>query len=135
MTKKKEYAPCILAFREKHGTRYFWALTQEQLYKHCLTILTNRFEQGWYYCPTDKETQPEISLEQIEQLPEGTIKNAALKQYKNWERTRQANKDAREDYELIKYAIEAQNGQQAFWSLDTRSDHEYERMQRIYPDG
>jgi hypothetical protein len=133
--KKREYRPCVLAFKEKHTTQYFWALTQEQFYEHCLEVLTNRFTDGWYHCPEEKDTQPEVPLEQIEQLPEGTIKKAAMKQYKSWERTRQYNKEAREDYGLIEYAIEKQDGRQAFWSLDSRSDCEYERMDRIYPEG
>jgi hypothetical protein len=131
--KQKEYKPGILRFKEKHGNWDFWALTQKQFYDSCLQVLTQRFEEGWYYCPEESSTQPEMSLEEVKKLPEGSIRKAAIKAYRSWERERKCNQEAREQYKLIKDAIDLKDGKMAFWALDERNDYEYEGFEVIRP--
>lgn len=135
MVKKSKYRPGVLVCHEKHGNCYYWALTQDQLHKHALEILTGRFTDGWYYCPEEKETKSEIPLSQIEKLPDGQIKKAAMRAYKNWEYERNENASLVDQYHAIEAAVETEDGKEALMLLDWRNDHEYERVEVIHPEG
>lgn len=133
---KHKYRPGILVCYEKHCTVFYWAITEEQLYKHCLDILSDRFLDGWYYCPEPDNSDPEIPLKQINELPEGSIKKAALKAYRLWEKQKKRNKELREDYQAIKYTVEeSKDGQEAWFWLQNMSGGEYERISLEYPEG
>lgn len=130
------HKPGVLVCYGKHSTDLYWAITQEQLFETSLQILTWRFYDGWYYNPDPDETDPEIPLAQINDLPEGSIKKAAMAAYKNWQRRKKQNQDARNDYQAIKYTVEvSKDGQEAWFWLQNMSDGEYERVSLEYPEG
>jgi len=133
---KREHRPGVLVCYEKHATVLYWAVTQEQLYKHALDILTDRFQNGWYYSPELDNSDPEIPYHQIDEMPEGSIKKAAITAYRNWQRRKKQNIDARDDYKAIKYTVESsKDGEEAWFWLRNMNDGEYERIELVYPEG
>jgi len=109
---------CLSVCVSKHGRGYYWALTREQLFKNALNILTNRFNDGhWYWCPTeDAPSEPEMTMKQIGELPNGKIKQAAKKLYHSWKRNWEQTQMARDHYKMIQEAVEAKDGQSAWGS-------------------
>jgi hypothetical protein len=133
--KKRAYQPGVLVVSEKHGTSYYWALTQEQKHAQALEILTERFENGWYYCPEPAPTNPELTCAQIEKLPVGETQQAAKKVFHRWKRNWEQTEQARDQYKLMQEAIEKKDGYLAWVLLEERYDNEYEKIRFVRPQG
>jgi hypothetical protein len=116
---------------EKHDTCAYNALTREDCYASALEILEQRFADSYYYKPSPDSygcTEPELSKEEIAKLPDGSIKQAALQQWKRVERNKSAYEYDLVGYQEIECAIENQDGRLALSILIDRSDYEYERI-------
>ena len=127
------FRPGVLIFHEKHGERYFHVPTENHLHAACLLVLTERFNVGgWYHDPcTEKKHSwdpdpPQMSLEEIEKLPEGTIRGAAKKQHDKYSKWVQEREEGHREYLRIQEAIEEEDGAKAYYLLRSRSDYEYE---------
>lgn len=126
----------ILIFQEKHGTRYFDGTTDKARYAAALYILKQRFEEGWWYGEEEKVPSLEgtiddtgLTIQQIEDLPDGKIKKEALEAVKSLKRSIRYAKEHNYQLKLIKKALDESNGRLAYSVLRDRSDHEYERME------
>jgi len=72
----RPFTPGLLIFHEKHGNWHYDVPTENHYQAACLTVLTRRFEEGyWYHDPLEEESHewdpepPQMSLEEIEKLP------------------------------------------------------------------
>ena len=130
--KPRPYIPGIIVLREKHGTSYYWALTREERNASALEILTSRWNNGnshYYYDPfkhKNNAPKPELTLEQANALPEGKIKQMALKEHNLSKHRSRQQLEAEEQYLEIKQAVEDKDGQLAWSALSWRGDYEYE---------
>jgi hypothetical protein len=108
----------ILITKEKHGEFYYDASTDEALAKSALKILTERWEEGWYYEPEDVDDPP-YTKEQIEKLTEEfgkehELTQTAIKEYNRWVRDNRYEREYREWYEKAKALVESQDWKQTF---------------------
>jgi hypothetical protein len=144
----------IIVCHEKHGERYYDASTPEAWAKSALAILTDRFNDGyWYHDP--RQVTNSFSLErrakmyemllvtdeQIEAIPSDEARVVLRKQRRRARAEHQQELEQIEQYDRIKIAVEAQDrgfftvGRDSFqipvaWDiLEDRSDHEYERVE------
>ena len=130
--KLRPFSPGILVFREKHGNRYFHVPTENHLYAACLSVLKDRFEDDWYYDPYREKRDswdpepPQMTTEEIENLPEGSIRVAARQQHSKYAEWARERDDGHKEYVRIKEAVENRDGMEAYAILRSRSDGEYE---------
>ncbi len=134
-TKKRVYKPGILVCYEKHGNSFHWALTAQQAADASLEILRERYDSGWYYRPEEDKTEPQMVLEDIKKLPEGSIRAAAMREFNSWKSSRRWNEDLRVQYDWIEATLENDDGKSAYSILLDRSEGEYERIEKIHPQG
>jgi len=80
----------IVIHETKHHTYHYRAESEEELEKVLRIILKERHEEGWYYNPLeDKDAVNKSGFEtkeQIEALPDGKVKEFALKEWNNYEK-------------------------------------------------
>ena len=126
----------ILIFKEKHGDRYFDVSTESRLFGACLSVLKERFDEGWWYEPPEgnEPEPPTLSLEEIGKLKEGRIKQEALEEHKSYNRDLVYFEEAARLYKNIKQAIDNKDGALAYQCLLARSNGEYERMELEFPE-
>lgn len=118
----------ILVAKEKHATRYLRASTDAELHRSALTLLDERYREGyWYYRPEAlKLKTPAMTLEAAEALPAGDVKTLALKEHRLAKSHRQQYEREVADYAAIEAAVKAQDGKAAWAILRSRRDNEYE---------
>jgi len=122
----------ILVATEKHGTRYFDASTDEQLHRAALKLLAERKEMGWYYDPKPPDdAAPELTEEQIEALPDGKVKDAAVQQHLKYKATIRRYKDEHAEYLRMEKALAEQDGRAAWVFLQVHADFEYEQVELV----
>lgn len=126
----------VLILHEKHDTRHLVVDTDEQLQEKALEVLTERFEEGyWYYDPRTENHPFSLNLrkerdELITAYPDPDEAPAAIKG-----NVQRAHKDKLEDeqdanlIERIRVTIETGNGKAAWSILRERNDHEYEGVE------
>jgi hypothetical protein len=143
----------IIVCEEKHSTRHWDASTDEAWAKSSLAILTERFNEGyWYYNPEDE--QHEFSLnrrkerdellamtdEQIDAIPSDEVRVGIRRKIKAAKADRREDEQMAAEYEEIRQVVESQDlsmvtvgggkwahqEPKAWTLLDARSDHEYE---------
>jgi hypothetical protein len=142
---------------EKHSTRYWDATTFERFAEACLAILTERWEEGyWYHDPDDdglgdsewaEQRRAEIAKakaltkEQLEALPEDARKSVLTLRRED-RVTAEHDRQHREWYQRAKRVVEdqdmgtvtvgrnrfARDEPEAWLLLQERSDAEYERV-------
>jgi hypothetical protein len=134
----------IIVCHEKHGEWYYDASTPEQWARSALAILTERFNQGyWYNDPGEKPAEPNgyLSKEQIEAMEE-PYREQAVKIHNSHVRNLRWYREEAEQYATIKRIVEEQDASlvtvgrgrwerqaPAAWGpLADRSDGEYERV-------
>lgn len=121
--------PMLLVFKEKHGDRYYHVVDDKMLLAVALKILTERFEEGyWYGEPSDlpdPPKAPDFTKEQVEAMPE-SLRPAAYKKLHDYAvAMRQYNEEV-DDYRRIEKAVREKDGREAWQALNDRSDAEYE---------
>jgi len=129
----RPFTPGLLIFHEKHGNWHYDVPTENHYQAACLTVLTRRFEEGyWYHDPLEEESHewdpepPQMSLEEIEKLPEGEIRDTARRQHAKYAGWKKEREEGHQQYERIKKAIKTGDGQEARWLIEEFSHGEYE---------
>ena len=141
----------IIVAKEKHETRYLDASTDEAWARSALALLTERFNEGyWYYDPyadmhefsvkhrKEREELLSMSEEAIAALPEG-LREDVLAKVKTAKRDKAEDDKARSQYLEIKKVVESKDlswqgvGQRwakpnAWALLMARTEYEYERV-------
>lgn len=118
--------PCVLVCEEKHGTRYLKAGTKEELLASCLKMLIERYNERWYYKPEAPSKKPSVPLEQAQALPDGALKNMALREHDDYKRAQMYYEDDVAQFAVLEEAIKTKNGYLAYQALHHRRDYEYE---------
>lgn len=121
-------APSVLVLKEKHGDRHFNVADDAALHRVALKILTERFEQGyWYYKPEDKDKPeaPDFTMEQVATLPESLRAKADKKLREYTDACRRYDAEV-EDYNDIETAVKNKDGKLAWEALQAHRDGEYE---------
>jgi len=117
--------PFLCILKEKHGTRHFHCPTIDTVLAVALAIVTERHIDGAYEYEPDRATLG-MTPDEIQALPEGSIRTLALQALEQHRRNEQ------QDHELAIYArmatqaVAEGNGVLALWVLEHRSDYEYE---------
>jgi hypothetical protein len=151
----KEWRPAVLVLKEKHGDSYYNATTREAFEENCLTILKQRFNEGyWYNTPDEvfpKDSKWDTTIFQlIPDFPEDGTKEEKDTAISTWreaninvipdeearalvaKKLSKAIKNYNERSRYIKWYKElervvAEEDKEAAWRiLDDRSDYEYE---------
>lgn len=148
----------IIVADEKHGTYYYDADTPEAWAKSALKILTERFNQGyWYHDPIGKPDKHPFSVEertkreellamtdeQIDAIPSDEARVVLRKKRQQAQKRHREDERQSEEYQRIREVVEAQDDgmivigkgkryereePKAWRLLDDRNDHEYERV-------
>ena len=117
----------ILVLEEKHGTAYLDASTEAKLYEAALSVVKSRLHPEWgFYCEEDPPEPVGVTQEDIDKLPDGTGKNALVKQLATYKRELEEYERINENYANAKKAVETKDGKLAWRILLHRSDWEYE---------
>ncbi len=124
-------APHVMITHEKHGIRVWDASSRESLFKNALEILKERLEFGYIYKPDPEYLQkydPKMTSEEIDRLPDSLVKQAALKQIKQFRHMKEEFEQDQKHWEDVQSAIHNEDGERAFVLLADRSDYEYESI-------
>lgn len=130
--KNRPHVPSVLVCHEKHGNRYFNALTEEDLYKSALKIVKERSGPDYCYYNDPEEfraSPPDIPREMVNAMPPGRTKDSLLNQWIAYKRHEADHKESVDEYQRIANCIRDNDGKAAFRILCDRSDHEYERIE------
>lgn len=132
----------IIVERGKHGNFYWDASTNEAWAKSSLAILTERWNKGYYY--NDPGEEPKIDstipdLEGIKAMPDGPMRDAAVKTYNAWVSRRKRWEREKAFYYAVKDIVEKQvlsltkhsrYPEPVAWvALSERFEHEYEGLE------
>lgn len=121
-------APSVLVLEEKHGRRHFNVADDEALFRASLKILTERFEQGYWYGTREdieKPEAPDFTKEQVAAMPESLMREA-LRKLRKYDTDKQQYDAEVEDYDNIVTAVKTKDGRLAYQALRSRQDAEYE---------
>ena len=135
--------PTILVFTEKHGNMMYIVHNEEELHKACCNVIKERIKDGyWYGLPDIPDNITGFKTkDEIEALPDGTIKNQALREWDSYERSIRYYNEAVDFEKALKKAIEYDfNPKDSYWvrgqayhALNDRSDCEYEGIELRTP--
>lgn len=125
----------ILRLKEHHGDVYLDISTDERFAAVALSIINGRFggNNPYYYFDNDEPDKP-LSQEQIEALPEGSVKHFAfgeLSNYTSYTRQKMEWERAERADIVTKEAIEKQDPKLAIQVLKLRSKYEDEGYEII----
>lgn len=156
MTTRTANASRIIVCEEKHGTFYYPASSDEEWAKSALKILTDRFNDGyWYYDPRQESHPFSLDLrrkrdellamtdDQIEAIPSEDAQRLLREKRERARAEQREEAEEIDEYERIKAVVEAQDDSmetigrgryqrrepKAWLLLESRSDHEYERVE------
>lgn len=119
----------IIIFHEKHGNRYFDASTPDKINAVCHKIVLERINAEWYDLTPSlwSVDKPELSKEEICNLPPGRVKQEAERQWKEWENYEYNKRAEEEDIAVLK-RIQAGDKKLAYKFLHSRRHNEYEKF-------
>ncbi len=118
----------LLVFREKHGNRYFLVPTIKELYAAALKVITERFEEEWFYEPDPIEITPsdDLTKADLERIAKYSYGEEFVKAYKSYtEQKAEYDRDLAE-YRRLEQAVKDEDGRMAWAILQERKDWEYE---------
>jgi hypothetical protein len=122
----------FLIFREKHGNRYFNAGSVEEAGKVCLKVLKERHGSWW---ENDEECEvfiPSLTRDQVIELPDGRVKDAAVTEWKEWEKVSKLGQVHKLFCDACSAALKNKDGEAAIELLFSRRDYEYENVEITY---
>lgn len=132
----------IIVCHEKHGTFYHDASTPEAWAQSALKILTERFNDGyWYYDPRAEKHPFSLDLrrkrdellamtdDQISAIPSEDAQRLLREKRALAQAEKREEDEMVEQYERIRAVVVAQDGSEAWALLEERSDAEYERVE------
>lgn len=111
----------ILILEEHHGNRYFDVSTNEQLKKVCLFIVKDRYTRPEYQEWMDdnpEPVKPALSLEESQALPNGKVKDMALKEWEDYHRSLKRYTQHKRNVARIREAIQNEDDKLAYHILD-----------------
>jgi hypothetical protein len=119
--------PCLLVLNEKHGRIYFHIPDEKTLHKVALDILMERVKAGyWYPDPVDSAPEsPGLTKEQVDALPEGSIKSDAQKAMTRYQGHLRQHQREFKDFAELQSAITNMDGKAAWRALRQYGDGEY----------
>lgn len=125
--------PGVLVVKEKHCTRYMKAGTVEELYVSALKLVNERIDPDyqWYYKPDKPDTENVLSEEQIKALPEGRVKDLAVKEFKNVKYDFAQYEDDLAFWNAVQECIKKSDGKLAYALLMNHRDYEYESIEFV----
>lgn len=120
--------PVILVFKEKHTDIKFVCLHRDELEYICLATLWERYHLGYYCDFADSYTPilPPIPKNDIDTMPNGITKKAAITEWKHYEKELIYQKETKNILRLVKVALTDRDGIIAFAILQDCSSGEYE---------
>jgi hypothetical protein len=135
--------PKILLADEKHHSFMYIANSEDHLDKIAKDILKRRLNEGWYNVgddpknPTGYETEEEVRA-----MPDGMVRNHALKLWQDYKNQLSLYEDARNFLEMVKDALGYEFNSEdkyierniAYMLLYRRREHEYEDIRLETPD-
>jgi len=105
----------ILIFKEKHGDRYFYVPTPDDLHKAAIKVFKERVKEGyWYYFDVKEPLKPDISRED------------GLKFKAFYERDLKYYNEILKEKKLYENALNDTTGEIVWKFLRQRQDNEYE---------
>ena len=131
---KKRYVhvrePSVLILREKHESRYFHVPDEATLFSVSLIILEGRLKSDYFYGdPGPAPKGPGMTLDQAKALPDGPIRDQACKSVRSHLAEVKWWEHLRNQFQSIKKAVKAKDGEEAWRLLYERSSHEYEGVE------
>ncbi len=117
----------ILVLKEKHDTTFLNASTNAKLHKAALSVVKARLHPDWgyYYDPVLPEPI-NLTLEDINKLPDGRGKAALVKQFNAHLKEMEEYRNDQYTYDRAVRAAAQNDGAEAWLILTARSDYEYE---------
>lgn len=125
LAKMVKDTPHVLIIRDKYSTQYLVAGNMRELEASTLSVLKARFEAG-YYGDSEGPGKPEMTKEQVDALPEGEVKNFALKQLCNYNNRLAEYEEGKAFVQEAGQVIEDRSGYRAYLLLFQRNYFEYE---------
>lgn len=133
--------PQILILKEKHGNSYYIVNSEKELHDICVNVLKDRLEKGWYNAEDADEELGFESEEQIQNLPDGIIKEKALVIWRDYEEYNLSIEKWRDFKGKVKKAINYEFNpedqiyvrNQAYYCLTEREMYEYEKLSLLIP--
>ena len=116
----------VLVLEGHYQDSFYDVSTSELLYAAALTILKNSMATGVYLEPDSSAKEPELTRKQIEELPESSIKNAALAQWNTYEKMMARYEEDMRMFNMIQTAIKDEDGKLAWRVMNMRSDAGFE---------
>jgi len=133
---------CIVAFFEKHGTRYFPGDTAQEICEACLHILHERHNTksgNWYKCnqmvrdlkqEIRKNEKPDHPEEKIDDLPK-SLRETCTKLWKDWHYKNNNLMKALSLANDVVRALKEKDPVLAYKIMCARRDYEYEGFEII----
>jgi hypothetical protein len=123
--------PAVLVMKEKHGDRYLAAFDEDQLLASSLAIFLERATGTYRYydAPDDLPAEPDFP-ESLDGVP-GSLRAAAVKQWKLYRQRRFYGAQAQADWKLIEKALAERDGALALGVLYARADAQYEGFEVV----
>ena len=138
----KNKNPLLIVLKEQYGNNYFLALNEEDFNNAIYKIVSDRYNEGYWYSTIqeledelkeEKEDSPEMSLEQVNALKDGKIKEVALREISSYgKRIRRIEKDIN-NLKILEKALKEKNYQKLYAFLCLRQSYEYENFDIIIP--
>lgn len=123
----------VLVLKDKYSTRIFRASTEEELHQSSLKILQSKVDNGYISPPENtfdgylySPRMPTFSQEEIAKLPDGEIKDIAIKERRLYDDFRLEREDNERLWNKVQSALQNKNGKDAFRIIMSRRDYEYE---------
>jgi hypothetical protein len=127
--------PKIIKFNEKHGDNYYIYTSREDFYNVFLDVFMDRYREGWYSYTIDKPKQEvTMTLEEINALPDETLKKFQLTRYKEYERELRDYNEFLQLKSDTEKAYKEKNAKLAYYVMHDRKDGEYEGFEIIEPN-
>ena len=120
--------PHVLIFKTKHEDQYFYVDSVRSTLKAFRKIFEEMDEMGYYSFDYIEPPTPTFTKEQIDNLPAGEVKNAALKEHTDYEEYFKQIKEIK--YDLKEYESIKSGSDISLWSFMSRySKCEYHKWQ------
>lgn len=123
--------PSLLVLNEKHGDRYFHVEDDAALFRAALTVVLQRYKEGYWYAnpmDCDQPKNPGMTMEQAKTLPDGPIRVAAVAAVNQYRQACREVDDLTDTWNIIQKAVNDRDGRLAWQVLRDYSDGEYQRV-------
>jgi len=126
----------VLVHHGKYGETHYYVPTEAHLHASALQLLSALKEGGWYehlkFDPKESRIygakHPGMEPDEIAKLPEGPIRAAAVKAWKEYTKEQEDDQERDKEYRVIERALKNRDGELAWRILQERTGGEYERV-------